>query len=595
MHGARGVSTGVIRVPIRRPRRLRAAARTIPGKLAALVALAVAALVLVGSVVLSQQVAQQQALDRLVTFREVLSRQQDADMMHDALRSEVYVAFAQADRPARVAQSKEAISAVRNRGERAFLANRTALTMLGGEAAAVAELDRAAAGYARLAGAAQASVELVDRLGPAEAIPARSDFDVRFRTVEEEMAQLTGRMTTLSEDAASAADSAGLRARTVSIVVSLLALLGVGGLGWATWRGVRAALREKAIAEGELRLLVEQTAATASRHQFGAELGDALEMADTEASAHRVVAEALAATVPDSPSELLLADSSQAGLLRVVENPSEGGPGCPVSSPWSCVAVRRGRTQEFAHGDALNACPHLRNRASGPVSAVCVPVTFMGRPLGVLHTTGAAGDPPTAEAGNRLTQIAAQSGTRIGTLRATRKTELQAATDGLTGLLNRRSLEVSAGELLQKELPFAIAMADLDHFKQLNDTYGHEVGDRALRMFANVLRTSLRGEDLIARYGGEEFVIVLPERSMIDAAGTLNRLRERLADASQRGGTPTFTASFGLADTGDGSVLEEILRVADSRLRAAKMLGRDRIVTTDGGTPNDQPVGTADV
>jgi diguanylate cyclase (GGDEF)-like protein len=574
--------------------RVRAGAQTIPGMLGALVALAVVALAVVGGVVLGLQVEQQRALDRVVSLGGVLTRQQDADMMHDAMRAEVYVAFANAADPDRMRRAQSAISTVRARGERSFVANRTALVDAGVEPEVVRAADAAAAGFARLADTAQSTVSLVENGGMSAARSQRALFDEQFVQVEEQMARRTLDIRALSEEAAAAADAADQRARDLSVAVSALALLGVGGLGWATWRGVRSVLRAKAVAEDELKLLVEETTTAARRHRFGAELGEALEMADSEESAHRVVGEALAATVPDTPSELLLADSSQAGLLRVVENPSSAGPGCPVSSPWSCVAVRRGRTQEFAHGEALNACPQLRHRPQGAVSAVCVPVTFMGRPLGVLHTTGPDGEPPTADAADRLSQIAAQVGTRIGTLRATRKTELQAATDGLTGLMNRRSLETAVRELQQLSTPFALAMADLDHFKRLNDTYGHEVGDRALRMFANVLRSSLRRDDLIARYGGEEFVLVLPERSMLDAASTLNRIRDGLGEASQRGGTPPFTASFGLADTGDGSALEEILRVADSRLRAAKMLGRDRVVAGEDGSLNGPSVGGAE-
>jgi diguanylate cyclase (GGDEF)-like protein len=529
-------------------------------------------------------------VDRLVTFREVLSRQQDADMMHDVLRSEVYVAFAQAGRPAQVHAAEVDLGVIRARGERSFVDNGAALaTLVASGPSTLTALDSAAADFDRLAASAQATVELVDRARLAEASAARADFDSQFTAVEDEMARLSARLTAASEEAGDTAHAAGMRARSMSILVSLLALVGVGGLGWATWRGVRSALREKAVAEDELRQMMDETAAAAHRHQFGSELGDALEMAETEQDAHRVVAEALAATVPDSPAELLLADSSQASMVRVVEQPTAASPGCPVTSPWSCVAVRRGRTQEFLHGDALNACPQLRDRPSGAVSAACVPVTFMGRPLGVLHTTGREGEAPTAEAADRLSQIAAQAGARIGTLRVTRKTELQAATDGLTGLLNRRSMEAAASGLLQTQTPFAIAMADLDHFKLLNDTYGHEVGDRALRMFANVLRSSLRSEDLVARYGGEEFVVILPGRSILEAGATLKRLRERLSEASQRGGTPAFTASFGLADTEDGTVLEEMLRVADGRLRAAKVLGRDRVVATDSASPADEP------
>ena len=105
------------------------------------------------------------------------------------------------------------------------------------------------------------------------------------------------------------------------------------------------------------------------------------------------------------------------------------------------------------------------------------------------------------------------------------ETQLQASTDNLTGLLNRRTLENRCRRPAQRATPFALAMADLDHFKELNDTYGHETGDRALRLFAETLRASCATEDLLCRHGGEEFAIVLPDCTRPDAHAALEAVR----------------------------------------------------------------------
>jgi diguanylate cyclase (GGDEF)-like protein len=251
-----------------------------------------------------------------------------------------------------------------------------------------------------------------------------------------------------------------------------------------------------------------------------------------------------------------------------------------VKSPFSCVAVRRGTAVVFDSSEALNACPHLRGRESGPCSAVCVPVSFMGRALGVMHTTGPAGEHLPSEAVGRLAVLAGQAGVRIGTVRAFEKTQLQASTDGLTGLVNRRNAEQELRGLIKSQHRFAIAIADLDKFKQLNDTHGHEAGDRALRLFAQTATQTLRDNDLIARWGGEEFVIVLPELDRFQAVKVLDRIRRDLAAAHQ-GGTATYTASFGVTDSRQSQTLEDLLNIADAGLYQAKEAGRDQVMVGD--------------
>jgi diguanylate cyclase (GGDEF)-like protein len=163
------------------------------------------------------------------------------------------------------------------------------------------------------------------------------------------------------------------------------------------------------------------------------------------------------------------------------------------------------------------------------------------------------------------------------------KTHLQAATDPLTGLLNRRSVENHVRDLIQRRVPFAVAMGDLDHFKALNDRHGHDAGDRALRLFARTVLRSLRADDLVARFGGEEFVIVFPDRTAEGAAAGLERLREELIIELAAGSVPGFTCSFGVADTSDAAELEELLGTADSALFRAKRAGRNRVVVAHAG------------
>jgi diguanylate cyclase (GGDEF)-like protein len=203
----------------------------------------------------------------------------------------------------------------------------------------------------------------------------------------------------------------------------------------------------------------------------------------------------------------------------------------------------------------------------------------MSESLGVLHLTAPDGAPPNAIALERLKVLAGETGNRLGTMRAMHATQVQADTDGLTGLFNRRSLEARARELLSEGNQFSIALGDLDHFKQMNDRHGHETGDRALRLFAKALRTNLRPGDIAARYGGEEFVVVLPSANIREAQRVLERFQARLGSEIAASHTvPNFTVSWGLTDTSAGDTLTEILSVADAALYDAKRNGRNCIV-----------------
>jgi two-component system, cell cycle response regulator len=164
-----------------------------------------------------------------------------------------------------------------------------------------------------------------------------------------------------------------------------------------------------------------------------------------------------------------------------------------------------------------------------------------------------------------------------------------ALTDALTGLPNRRGIEDWAATQLSSAarhgFPFWVALADLDHFKQVNDTFGHEAGDAVLKKFAKILKGSLRRGDLCGRLGGEEFLLVLTHTDKENALAVIERIRMELAGTPVTFGECTVgvTASFGLAGfeaRQRSSTLSKLKELADAALYAAKRGGRNRIEFT---------------
>ncbi|ADX47463.1 diguanylate cyclase [Paracidovorax avenae ATCC 19860] len=172
-------------------------------------------------------------------------------------------------------------------------------------------------------------------------------------------------------------------------------------------------------------------------------------------------------------------------------------------------------------------------------------------------------------------------------LRAERRLEDQAATDPLTGLSNRRRLASLAQERIaqarQAGQPTAVVIADIDHFKRINDTHGHEAGDRVLVHVAELLARSSRARDLLARWGGEEFLVVMPTCALADAQALAERMRAAVADRPARHGALAIPASLslGVAQLRSGESLEAAIARADGALYASKHAGRNRVTTAD--------------
>jgi diguanylate cyclase (GGDEF)-like protein len=158
--------------------------------------------------------------------------------------------------------------------------------------------------------------------------------------------------------------------------------------------------------------------------------------------------------------------------------------------------------------------------------------------------------------------------------------------DYLTGLYNRRRIT----ELLENEIrrairyntEFSVILTDIDHFKAVNDRFGHQVGDKMLTKIAEVIRSSVRATDLVGRWGGEEFVILSPETNIDGGFLLAEKIRTRL-EATSFGEIGHRTASFGVTAIADGDDMENIITRADAGLYAAKKAGRNRVEKVPAG------------
>jgi diguanylate cyclase (GGDEF)-like protein len=162
----------------------------------------------------------------------------------------------------------------------------------------------------------------------------------------------------------------------------------------------------------------------------------------------------------------------------------------------------------------------------------------------------------------------------------------QAVTDDLTGLANRRrflsQLEAEIVRSGRSGSPLGVVLADLDDFKRINDTWGHDVGDETLRRFAQILRATVRDVDLPVRLGGEEFAILLPETDLEGSAQLAERVRLALEEEDVVTSRATFrlTASFGVSCFPLAATADDVLTDADRRLYDAKRSGKNRVVVS---------------
>ncbi len=161
---------------------------------------------------------------------------------------------------------------------------------------------------------------------------------------------------------------------------------------------------------------------------------------------------------------------------------------------------------------------------------------------------------------------------------------IESITDPLTGLLNRRHfMQLSNREETRSRrhgLTFAVLMLDIDHFKRINDTYGHPIGDLAIKALADICSSALRPHDILARFGGEEFVLTLPQTELEGAMVVAERIRKmtEVQEIATEQGPVRYTVSIGVSMYRNGKAFDQVMARADEALYRAKEGGRNRVI-----------------
>lgn len=262
------------------------------------------------------------------------------------------------------------------------------------------------------------------------------------------------------------------------------------------------------------------------------------------------------------------------------------------SSGWGIVA-QRPRQATLAALDALMLQVLLNSLPVAAISLLFIwwCARFIARPLKQLATGARTMDKPeTADEIQRVhswyyeaSELKKAMLLGIGLLQKNiTRLRQDAHTDPLTGLGNRRTLEHALQTWEQEKTPFSVLSLDVDHFKKVNDTYGHDVGDRVLQQLAQHMRDGARERDVFCRVGGEEFLILLPRTAPNEARQVAERLRQQIEQADMAP-VQHVTISIGIAHwPGHSAAVAQVLKLADEMLYQAKRQGRNRVEVQAG-------------
>lgn len=312
------------------------------------------------------------------------------------------------------------------------------------------------------------------------------------------------------------------------------------------------------------------------------DMGHMIQLCRTVEETYPIILQFLTNLFPGDRASLFI-HNDKTGLLELVNPDVE-----PMAfEKEECWALRQGKSYEVDAHHLLPGCGHVR---SAPHGYTCTPLVSQGELIGLIHIAFGNVEGDRDEEKQQLaSRIADNVALALANLKLRETLRLQSIQDPLTTLYNRRFMEEAIGQeisrSIRRERAFGILMIDIDHFKQVNDTHGHEVGDAVLKELGSYLLANVRSEDMPCRYGGEEFAIIFNEVSLENLKDKALELCSGIAGkivVPTDGTKLRITVSIGAAlFPTHGTTAQSVLKAADHALYQAKENGRNQVVMAE--------------
>ena len=403
------------------------------------------------------------------------------------------------------------------------------------------------------------------------------------KSTMDEIRAVVGEMTTEEKHLLDVRQMALVSSSKLTITAGVIGLISCLSVMFVMFIFIRRETLRREKTENELNTALGKMEKITNETRLIGRLGDYLRGCRTEDEAYEIIRKNIEFLFPNTYGTISIFNNSRNFLQRVLEWGAV--PALPTEfEPDSCWALRQGRIHQSVNDGVVPLCDHLQE-IKGRALSVCIPMQAQGETLGQIYMGSDAAVEMDEYQVSVIRNVSEQVSLALANLRLQRTLKEQSIKDPLTRLFNRRYLE----ETLMRETARAqrsgygicALMMDIDHFKKVNDTYGHDGGDAVLVEFAKILATMARKDDIACRLGGEEFVLVLPASDIELAKKRAEEICEAVRKSSVKFQDKIIkiSVSIGISSyPSDAETPDMLLQKADIALYEAKKGGRDRAV-----------------